>query len=206
MGKATTPGTGDSSTAGNDKRTTQQTASGNSCPWPHCPPTACRRALVWNAGAGRWRPVIKAAQTAEKYVYDGGSSRGIRAEGKSEWVESKADSNAEFRFAETGRNKDWIRLFDSNRAMVLRLTPCSREMFRSIRHCWGKFPSLDPGSSSLRRRRGQGLMTANSRIYAILLVRLNSLSVTRRSPGTSFPFFPIDWPWFPVFLRGTSGA
>ena len=62
-------------------------------------------------------PVVKPAQVVEKYVYDGGSF----ARYKSEWVESKADGSATFRFTETRRDKDWIRLFDSGRNMALRL-------------------------------------------------------------------------------------
>ena len=66
-------------------------------------------------------PVVKPAQVAEKYLYDGGSFTRHLREGKSEWVESKVDGSAEFRFAETGRDKDWIRLFDAGRNMALRL-------------------------------------------------------------------------------------
>jgi WD40 repeat protein len=66
-------------------------------------------------------PVVKPTQVAEKYVYDGGSFTIRSREGKSEWVESKADGSPGFRFAETGRDKDRIRLFDSSRNMVLRL-------------------------------------------------------------------------------------
>jgi len=65
--------------------------------------------------------VVKSTQVAEKYVYDGGSftahSRGVQ----SKWVESKADGSPDFLFVETGRDKDWIRLFDASRNMVLRL-------------------------------------------------------------------------------------
>jgi len=64
-------------------------------------------------------PVVKPAQIAEKFVYAGGSFARYSREGKSEWVESKADGSSEFRFAETSRDKDWIRLFDSSRSMVL---------------------------------------------------------------------------------------
>jgi len=66
-------------------------------------------------------PVVKAAQAVEKYVYDGGSFAMYSRAGKSEWVESKADGSAEFRFAEASRDNNWIRLFDSSRSMVLRL-------------------------------------------------------------------------------------
>jgi hypothetical protein len=37
------------------------------------------------------------------------------------WLEFKADGSSESRFAETGRDKGWIRLFDSSRDMVLHL-------------------------------------------------------------------------------------
>ena len=66
-------------------------------------------------------PVVKPAQAAEKFVYDGGAFTKYVVKGKSEWVESKTDGGAEFRFAETGRDKEWIRLFDSSRDMALRL-------------------------------------------------------------------------------------
>ncbi len=66
-------------------------------------------------------PVVKPAQVAEKFAYDGGSFTRYSREGKSEWVEPKADGSSEFRFAETSRDKDWIRLFDSSRSMALRL-------------------------------------------------------------------------------------
>jgi hypothetical protein len=66
-------------------------------------------------------PVVKPAHVAEKFAYDGGFFTLNSREGKSEWVESKADGSAEFRFAETGRDKDWSRLFDSSRSMALRL-------------------------------------------------------------------------------------
>jgi hypothetical protein len=51
-------------------------------------------------------PVVKPAQAAEKYDYDGGSFTRYTANGKSEWVEPKADGSAEFRFVETGRDKE----------------------------------------------------------------------------------------------------
>jgi len=66
-------------------------------------------------------PVAKPAQIAEKYVYKGGSFTRYAANGKPEWVESKADGGSPFRFVETGRDKQWIRLFDASRNMVLRL-------------------------------------------------------------------------------------
>ena len=66
-------------------------------------------------------PVVKPAQVAEKYVYDGGAFTKYVANSKSEWVESKADGSEEFRFAETGRDKEWIQLLDSSRDMKLRL-------------------------------------------------------------------------------------
>ncbi len=66
-------------------------------------------------------PVVKPVQIAEKFVYEGGDFTRYSREGKSEWVESKADGSAGFRFAETSRDKDWIRLFDSSRDMALRL-------------------------------------------------------------------------------------
>ena len=66
-------------------------------------------------------PVVKPAQATEKYVYDGGAFERFSREGKAEWVESKADGSFEFRFVENGRDKDWIRLFDAGRKMVLRL-------------------------------------------------------------------------------------
>ncbi len=66
-------------------------------------------------------PVVKPAQGAEKYVYEAGSFARHSRDGKAEWVESKADGSAEFRFAEAGRDKDWIRLFDASRGMLLRL-------------------------------------------------------------------------------------
>jgi hypothetical protein len=66
-------------------------------------------------------PVVKPAQVAEKFVYDGGSFAMSVREGNSEWVESKADGSSEFQFAETSRDKNWIRLYDSSRNMVLRL-------------------------------------------------------------------------------------
>ncbi len=74
-----------------------------------------------NVVPGREEPVVKPAQVAEKYVYRGGSFARHAANGKSEWVESKADGSAEFHFAETGRDNQWIRLFDSSRGMALRL-------------------------------------------------------------------------------------
>ena len=67
---------------------------------------------VWDATA------IKPTHVLEKYVYDGGSFTMCWGEGKTEWVESKTN-DGEFRFAETERSKDWIRLFDSSRNMVL---------------------------------------------------------------------------------------
>ena len=66
-------------------------------------------------------PVVKPAQAVEKYVYNGGFFTRYVGGGKSEWVESKADGSMQFRFAEIGRDKEWIRLFDSSRDMVLRL-------------------------------------------------------------------------------------
>lgn len=66
-------------------------------------------------------PVVKPAQVAEKYAYDGGAFVRYVRDGKSEWVESKRDGSAELRFAETGRDKNWIRLFDSSRNMTVRL-------------------------------------------------------------------------------------
>lgn len=67
------------------------------------------------------QPVVKPAQVLEKYVYEGGSFTRYVANGKSEWVESKADGGAEFRFVEIRRDKQWIRLFDASRDMALRL-------------------------------------------------------------------------------------
>ena len=67
------------------------------------------------------KPVVKPAQVVEKYTYDGGAFTRYLREGKSEWVESKVDGSQEFRFAEAGRDKEWIRLFDSSRGMALRL-------------------------------------------------------------------------------------
>jgi len=66
-------------------------------------------------------PVAKPAQVVEKYVYRGGSFTRQVVNGKSEWVESKADGSAEFRFTETGRDQEWIRLFDPRRGMAIRL-------------------------------------------------------------------------------------
>jgi len=66
-------------------------------------------------------PVAKLAQAVEKYVYEGGSFTKYVGNGKSEWVESKADGSSQFRFVEAGRDKRWIRLFDSSRNMTLRL-------------------------------------------------------------------------------------
>jgi hypothetical protein len=69
-----------------------------------------------------WDATNKPTQVAdEKYVYDGGSFTIRSCEGKSEWVESKADGSLGFFFVEIGRDKDWIHLFDSSRNMVLRL-------------------------------------------------------------------------------------
>lgn len=58
---------------------------------------------------------------SEQYVYDGGSFTRHVANGKAEWVESKTDGSAQFRFAETERDNQWIRLFDAGRNMALRL-------------------------------------------------------------------------------------
>lgn len=66
-------------------------------------------------------PVAKPAQAVAKYVYDGGSFTKYVANGKSEWVESKSDESSQFRFAEAGRDRQWIRLFDASRGMALRL-------------------------------------------------------------------------------------
>ena len=66
-------------------------------------------------------PVATPPRAVEKYVYKGGSFTKYVRDGESEWVESKTDGTAEFRFAETTRDKDWIRLFDSSRGMALRL-------------------------------------------------------------------------------------
>ena len=66
-------------------------------------------------------PVVKPARAKEKYVYDGGSFAVVSGDGKPEWVESKADGSEEFHFVEAERDKQWIRLFDSNRNMSLRL-------------------------------------------------------------------------------------
>jgi len=45
--------------------------------------------------------VVKPAQVVEKFVYPGGSFARYSREGKSEWVEAKADGSSEFRFVET---------------------------------------------------------------------------------------------------------
>jgi hypothetical protein len=66
-------------------------------------------------------PVVKPAQVMEKYVHNGGSFARYTRDGKSEWVESKQDVSAEFRFTEVSRDKSWIRLLDSSRDMALRL-------------------------------------------------------------------------------------
>jgi hypothetical protein len=66
-------------------------------------------------------PVLKSAQAVEKYIYDGGSFARYVANGKSDWGESKRDGSGHFRFVEAGRDKLWIRLFDSSRGMALRL-------------------------------------------------------------------------------------
>jgi hypothetical protein len=66
-------------------------------------------------------PVLKPSQAVEKFLYDGGSFSRYVAEGKSQWVEAKADGSSQFPFAEAGRDKQWIRLFDSSRGMTLRL-------------------------------------------------------------------------------------
>jgi len=66
-------------------------------------------------------PVSTPPRAVEKYVYPGGSFTRYVRDGESEWVESKTDGPAEFRFAETTRDKDWIRLFDPGRGMALRL-------------------------------------------------------------------------------------
>jgi hypothetical protein len=66
-------------------------------------------------------PVVKPAEAAEKYVFEGGFFARYEVAGKSKWVESKTDGNSQFRFTETSRDKDWIRIFDSGRDMSLRL-------------------------------------------------------------------------------------
>ena len=73
---------------------------------------------------GRPKPVAaidKPAKAAENYVYDGGSFAYHAHEGKVEWVETAADGHIKARFAETVRDKDWIRLFDAGRKLLLRL-------------------------------------------------------------------------------------
>jgi hypothetical protein len=66
-------------------------------------------------------PVAKPARAIEKYIYEGGSFTRYETDGVSEWVESKADETARYRFAEAGRDRQWIRLFDAGRGMTLRL-------------------------------------------------------------------------------------
>lgn len=66
-------------------------------------------------------PVAKPARAVEKYVYDGGSFTRYEADGVSEWVESKTNETARYRFVEAGRDKQWIRLLDAGRGMTLRL-------------------------------------------------------------------------------------
>jgi hypothetical protein len=64
--------------------------------------------------------VVKPLEVVEKYVYDGGSFAKYSRDGRSEWVETRA-SGPESRFVETGRDEDWILLFDASRKMTLRL-------------------------------------------------------------------------------------
>jgi hypothetical protein len=66
-------------------------------------------------------PVVKPAKAVETYTYQGGAFTKYVREGKAEWIELKTDGTAQFRFTETGRDKDWIRLFDSSRNMAVRL-------------------------------------------------------------------------------------
>ena len=66
-------------------------------------------------------PVVKPVQVAEKYVYDGGSFARYSCDGKTKWVESKADGSSELHFVEISRDGQWIRLFDPSRRMALRL-------------------------------------------------------------------------------------
>ena len=66
-------------------------------------------------------PVLSPSRVTEKYDYKGGSFARYAGAGKPRWVESKTDSTEEYRFEETGRDQNWIRLFDSSRNMLLRL-------------------------------------------------------------------------------------
>jgi hypothetical protein len=66
-------------------------------------------------------PVVKPAKIVEKYTYNGGAFTKYSRDGKSEWVESKSDASAELRFVETGRDREWITIFDASRDMKVRL-------------------------------------------------------------------------------------
>jgi hypothetical protein len=58
---------------------------------------------------------------AEKYAYPGGYFGRPVDGGKTEWMELKVDSSAQMRFEETGRDKNWILLFDASRKITVRL-------------------------------------------------------------------------------------
>ncbi len=66
-------------------------------------------------------PVVKPARLMEKYVYAGGSFARYSRGRDSEWLETKTDGSAEFRFVETKRDENWIHLLDASRNMTLRL-------------------------------------------------------------------------------------
>jgi hypothetical protein len=66
-------------------------------------------------------PVVALARLMEKYAYAGGAFARYVRDRDSEWVESKVDGSAEFRFVETKRDEKWIHLLDADRHTQLRL-------------------------------------------------------------------------------------
>ena len=66
-------------------------------------------------------PVAKPPKAVEKYVYGSGHFVKYSHEWGSEWVESKTDGSPKARFVETSRDKNWIRLLNARRNMLLRL-------------------------------------------------------------------------------------
>lgn len=78
------------------------------------------------------QPVVKSAKIVEKYAYAGGDFTLYSHEEKLEWVESKAAGSGTARFSETGRDENWIQIFDVSRNMKLRLPVGSGICYWSI--------------------------------------------------------------------------
>ncbi len=66
-------------------------------------------------------PAAKEPRVGEKFIYDGGEFSLSSLADKAEWVETKTDRSGTTYFVENGRDPTWIRLYDANRKLTLRL-------------------------------------------------------------------------------------